>query len=507
MNPIVTHLVTSTVFLVVMLLAARLLPLTARTRHAVLLAGLAKFAIPSSAILTPLRAMGLDPDRLFAQRFSLIDIQWVGGAANAAATPAAPASIDWRLIAIAVWIASAALFASIWIIARRRLIASALATSSDASAREHRVLAAARQRLGLRAAIDIRRSTICEAPAVVRIIRPVILLPEYGCDALDDAELESVLRHECAHVARRDNLAGLIESAIVAAFWFNPLVWLAQRAVATAREEACDETAAAAGGEAVDTYVSALTKICRAVLAPRLAGVSCMASAHLKERLRHLMNYESLRHRALSHGFVTTLAAAAVLLVAVAGGLNAAPGNDAQRYRLEWNARAVQSQVVFRGDVIDTESGRIVARPELTFGRGMSATAEHPIDGAAARSLHFVVREKGDTADVEMSVHENGAPVQVSKYAAALQKPYSARDAAGRKYSGSPITMRLRDAEIKDVLNQFAAVTGMKFDYAPSLSGRVTMDVADVPWDQALDIVLAQNGLTYEIRDGAIVIK
>lgn len=501
MNALLTHLWTSTLFLVAALAAARLLPLTARTRYAVLIAGLVKFAVPSVAIVAPLRWLGLDPEPV-----SFISMQWLGGAAGTVAAAPAPATTDWRWIAVAIWIGSSTLLAAIWLIARRRLIASALETSSEASPREYRVLAAARQRLGLRASVDIRRSTICEAPAVVRIIRPVILLPESGCEMLDDAELESVLRHECAHVARRDNLAGLVESAIVAAFWFNPLVWLVQRAVATAREEACDETAAAAGAEAVDTYVSALTKICRAVLAPRLAGVSCMASAHLNERLRHLMNYESLRHRALSHRFVTTLAAAAVLFVAIAGGLDAAPG-DAQRYRLDWSARASQAQVMFRGTVIDTTSGRVVARPDLAFGRGMSATVEHAVEGDATRTLRLVVREQSDTANVEMNILENGASIQLSKDSAALQKPAVARDASGRKYSGAPITMNLRDADIKDVLNQFAAITGSKIDYAPTLTGRVTMDVADVPWDQAFDIVLAQNGLTYEIRNGAIVVK
>jgi hypothetical protein len=43
------HLILSTIVLGIALLAARLLPLTARTRYAVILCGIAKFAIPTSA--------------------------------------------------------------------------------------------------------------------------------------------------------------------------------------------------------------------------------------------------------------------------------------------------------------------------------------------------------------------------------------------------------------------------------------------------------------------------
>ena len=40
---------------------------------------------------------------------------------------------------------------------------------------------------------------------------------------LDDDELESLLAHECPHVARRDNFIALIEALLRAVFWFNPL--------------------------------------------------------------------------------------------------------------------------------------------------------------------------------------------------------------------------------------------------------------------------------------------
>src|SRR5262249_9367601 len=159
-------------------------------------------------------------------------------------------------------------------------------------------------RLGLNTSIDLIAAPTFEAPAVVRLFRPLLILPPDGCQSLDDDELESLLCHECAHVARRDNLVGLFEAIAGAVFWFNPLVSIARRRIAAAREEACDERVADANLPA-GTYAGALAKVCRALIAPRVAAVSCMANAHLKERIEHLMRYDSLRTSARSHRLTT----------------------------------------------------------------------------------------------------------------------------------------------------------------------------------------------------------
>lgn len=500
MSAVITHLWSSTLVLALALVAARFLPLTARTRYVLLLVGLAKFALPSELLLAPVRWAGVEPPP------GVISMQWLGGPVTLPA--AAPAeSLDWRWILAAIWIGSAVLLAVVWAVARHRLVASALRSMAVASPRERQALTAARHRLGLRASIDIRRSTICEAPAVVRLIRPVVVLPDGGLDALDDDELESLLRHECAHVARRDNLAGLLESAIVSAFWFHPLVWVAQRAIARAREEACDELAAATA-ESVDTYVSALTKICRAVLAPRLAGVSCMASGHLNERLRHLMSFETLRTRALSHGLVTALATVAVLFVAVASGLEASPSADTNgdRYKLIWSVKAgdAPDRWIFNGRVIDTDSGVVLAEPGVQFERGAKASVKSE-DGK--RTVQLDLRDAGASIEIEMRILENGVTRQVSQYVAPPLADTARRNTSGRRYTGEPISMTLRDADVKDVLNQFAALTGTQIHYSPNLQGQVTVDVKDMPWDEAFDLVLRQNGLEFELREGAIYVK
>lgn len=73
------------------------------------------------------------------------------------------------------------------------------------------------------------------------------------------------------------------------------------------------------------------------------------------------------------------------------------------------------------------------------------------------------------------------------------------------RYTGDPITLRLKDAELKDVLRVFANLTGLNVIVHPSVSGSVTLELREVPWDQALDLILTVNGCVAE-RDGNVLL-
>ncbi len=74
-------------------------------------------------------------------------------------------------------------------------------------------------------------------------------------------------------------------------------------------------------------------------------------------------------------------------------------------------------------------------------------------------------------------------------------------EAGGQKvYRGEPITLRLRDADIRDLLRSFAEFSGLNFVIQPGVRGTVTVELTDVPWDQALDLILKTNDLGYELE-------
>jgi type IV pilus assembly protein PilQ len=69
-----------------------------------------------------------------------------------------------------------------------------------------------------------------------------------------------------------------------------------------------------------------------------------------------------------------------------------------------------------------------------------------------------------------------------------------------RVFNGEPISLTLKDADIKDVLRTFADLTGLNMAVDPGVQGSVTVDFVDVPWDQALDLILRQNNLTFSLE-------
>lgn len=67
-------------------------------------------------------------------------------------------------------------------------------------------------------------------------------------------------------------------------------------------------------------------------------------------------------------------------------------------------------------------------------------------------------------------------------------------------YTGEPLSLNLKDADIKDVLRTFSQLTGLNMAIDPAVAGSVTVDFVDVPWDQALEIILRQNSLAYVLE-------
>jgi len=73
-----------------------------------------------------------------------------------------------------------------------------------------------------------------------------------------------------------------------------------------------------------------------------------------------------------------------------------------------------------------------------------------------------------------------------------------------RTFSGDPITLDFQGADLRAVLRTFADISGLNIVIDPSIQGTVDVALRDVPWDQALDIILRANKLGYSV-DGTIV--
>ncbi|MCD4750305.1 MAG: type IV pilus secretin PilQ [Thermoanaerobaculales bacterium] len=72
------------------------------------------------------------------------------------------------------------------------------------------------------------------------------------------------------------------------------------------------------------------------------------------------------------------------------------------------------------------------------------------------------------------------------------------------QFTGDPISLTLKDADIKDVLKTFSALTRLNIVIDPEVQGSVTVELRDVPWDQALDLILRINGLDYLLENSVL---
>jgi type IV pilus assembly protein PilQ len=76
----------------------------------------------------------------------------------------------------------------------------------------------------------------------------------------------------------------------------------------------------------------------------------------------------------------------------------------------------------------------------------------------------------------------------------------NAAPGGGKVYRGEPITVRLKEADIRDLLRSFSEFSGLNFVIQPGVRGTVTVELVDVPWDQALDLILKTNDLGYSLE-------
>ena len=76
--------------------------------------------------------------------------------------------------------------------------------------------------------------------------------------------------------------------------------------------------------------------------------------------------------------------------------------------------------------------------------------------------------------------------------------------AANKKFSGSPITLNLKDADVHDVLRMISEASGFNIIIHPAVAGKVTVALDNVPWDQALDVVMTTLRLGAERSDSVL---
>jgi TonB family protein len=151
------------------------------------------------------------------------------------------------------------------------------------------------------------------------LVRPKIIIPRAAEHWTED-RVAIVLRHELAHIRRGDWVVQIAGELLRAAYWFNPLVWIACSRLRQESEQACDDEVLVRGVEGPD-YATHLLEVARALKvdsAPRLPAPAVARSSSLERRIRAMLDARLIRNPTTRSARFLTAAALLSLTVGIA---------------------------------------------------------------------------------------------------------------------------------------------------------------------------------------------
>jgi len=155
-------------------------------------------------------------------------------------------------------------------------------------------------------------------------------------------------------------------------------------------------------------------------------------------------------------------------------------------------AVAAAPATLFSAPVVTVDSGSMPLPKSLTDDAA-SLAAPRP-DGAAgdrpaaaAPAAPAPAPPAAEAVDPGQAAAPGGAPPQGPK-----------------KYTGEPISVNLKDVDLKDFFRLIHEISGLNVVLDPAVRGTLTLVLDDVPWDQALEIVLQNNGLDKQLQGNVL---
>src|ERR1700722_18014296 len=140
------------------------------------------------------------------------------------------------------------------------------------------------------------------------------------------------------------------------------------------------------------------------------------------------------------------------------------------------------------------------------------ATTPEPTERAQEAAARFSDKTAAELLPVSLNAAQTpqSAPsnnaIQPAVNLAAEQRAQAGQQPAlaGPKYTGEPISVNLKDVDLKDFFRLIHEISGLNVVLDPNVHGTLTIVLDDVPWDQALDIVLKNNDLARELEGNVL---
>jgi beta-lactamase regulating signal transducer with metallopeptidase domain len=182
---------------------------------------------------------------------------------------------------------------------------------------------------GLRRQVVILQSAHPSLLVTWGFVVPKVILPRTA-DGWTDARIRVVLSHELAHIKRGDWLIQMLAETVRAAYWFNPVLWIACRRLRLESEQATDDLVLHAGINGSD-YATHLLELARAFARhrPWVPAPAIARPSSLERRVSAMLNARISRApitRAARLGIVATLSAVAIAVASAQGAFSTFSG-------------------------------------------------------------------------------------------------------------------------------------------------------------------------------------
>jgi beta-lactamase regulating signal transducer with metallopeptidase domain len=272
------------------------------------------------------------------------------------------------------------------------------------------------------------------------LFKPTVILPARA-EMWDLDRATVVLSHELAHVRRMDWLTQILTEVFRALCWFHPLVWMVCNRLRLESELACDDAVLSGGISGVD-YAGHLLDLARELHTPDRAWSSALAMARVSTVERR---FEAMLNPFVNRQPVRTVHLAAIAMVSA-----------------------------------------FLAIPVATFTSTAAPALARPAQEAHAAAIHPEEPSLRAVPESRSTVAERRSPI--TRVSVAQEPP---------RFTGEIISVRLKDADIRDFFKFLSDFTGKNFVVDPDVQGHVTLTLNSIPWDQALDVVLKDHGLAF----------
>lgn len=165
-----------------------------------------------------------------------------------------------------------------------------------------------------------------------------------------------------------------------------------------------------------------------------------------------------------------------------------------------------QVRIVFdyKREIIPYEVVKEKDRVIVLFGKEPAVTIAEVEKGNAGAKVEEKAEAPKEEVKAEAKVEEEVKPEEKAEAKAEAEgkemaaKPFAEEAPKGegaRAYTGQKVTLEFKDADIKNIFRIIAEVSGYNMIIDSAVTGKVTIRLVNVPWDQALDLILETNGL------------